>query len=111
MINNNLINTNNLISSDIGYLTLNEITKHATSVIYENNKLNIIKDNDENRILIEIIKYPNGQEKTFAVYNKPHLKSEYESTVKQMIGDGFTQNDIANRLGISQSYVSNLLNR
>ncbi|MDB8802752.1 helix-turn-helix domain-containing protein [Romboutsia sp. 1001216sp1] len=106
---NKLIKTDELIKSDIGNLTINELSKNATKVVYENNKLNIINETDEKRISIEITQYPNGQKRSVGVYDKVDSKKDYIDTIRQMKSDGMTQREIAEELGLSQSYVSKLL--
>lgn len=108
-MNGKLIKTDELIKSDIGNLTINELSKNANKVIYENNKLNIVAETEEKRISLEIVQYPNGEKRSVALYDKVDSKKDYLDTIKQMKSEGMKQIDIANYLGISQSYVSKLL--
>lgn len=51
-----------------------------------------------------------GETRTASVYKSLERKSDYKDEVKRLRRQGLKQNEIALRLGISQSLVSKLLN-
>ena len=54
--------------------------------------------------------YDKGVVKTASSFRANMSRSERKKLVKQLRREGFKQQDIADRLGISQSQVSNILN-
>ena len=52
-----------------------------------------------------------GTEINYSSYKKPRKKADFKNEAKRLYRKGYTQNEIARKLGISQPYVSNLLNR
>lgn len=107
--NNHLIRQDGIFNSYIGNMTLNQLIENSKRFSYEKNKVNIITETDDKILSIELTEYPNGNSQNIYYFEKLNNKKDYKNTIKIMREEGMSQTEIANKLGISQGYVSKLL--
>lgn len=72
-------------------------------------EIEIITDRDNERHIKKYKMYNNTYELKEEVTRILDYKGGYADDIKELYNDGYTQKEIAKRLGISQSYVSKLL--
>lgn len=72
-------------------------------------EIEVITEVNNERHIKKYKMYTNTYELKEEVTKKLAYKGDYSDDIKELYGDGYTQKEIANRLGISQSYVSKLL--
>ncbi len=72
-------------------------------------QIEVITESDGERHIKKYKMYNNTYELKEEVTKKLAYKGDYSEDIKELYRDGYTQKEIANRLGISQSYVSKLL--
>ena len=104
---NKLMKFNN---NDLGKLTLEEIQKNADKVEITKDRLKIQKQMGNEILTVQIDSYPDGNFMTLGNIEMPKNKSDYRETVLMMLNQGYKQNDIAFKLGISQTLVSKIKN-
>lgn len=75
----------------------------------KNKEIEIIGENNNERNIQKYKEYNNTYDLKICSTKKLENKSDYYYDIKELYREGYTQNEIANRLGISQSYVSKLL--
>nr|DAJ47465.1 MAG TPA: RNA polymerase sigma-70 factor [Caudoviricetes sp.] len=90
--------------------TVEEVMREGRNVQICNNICKEITKTDDNIVVLTRKNLPNNAvEGTFSVSPCLKKKKDYLSIIKQKLEDGKTQEQIAEELGISQSYVSKLL--
>lgn len=100
-----LIKLNN---KDIADLTIDEIQQKADKLEITKDKIKMVKQIGNEVLTVVINSYKDGRFMTVGKVNVPKKKSDYKETVLKMLNEGFTQTEIASRLGISQSLVSKI---
>ncbi|HBG12415.1 MAG TPA: hypothetical protein DDX68_12920 [Clostridium sp.] len=102
--------TKSLITRANSYAIRNNIENPIITVNSINKTVSVIGENDGARITTEISLFPNGGFiKSSSKFNIKDRKSDYVDEVLQMKDMGYTQVEIATKLGISQSTVSNMI--
>lgn len=97
----------------ISKLTIGELLQSADKVTIDSNKgkITAVQTKEESIISISIQKFDEGEIITTSNFDNLNSKKDYEKTVKELLQQGKTQQEIAMMLGISQGYVSKLANR
>lgn len=99
------------LPDSIGELTINQFMDHPdTEIVKKGNRLSIRRKTDLWTAVLEFISYDSGY-KSIQMSSAPRkeFKRDYESDIRQMKCDGMSQKDIAFNLGISESYISQIL--
>ena len=94
---------------DIENITLGQLWREADNVQISKNTLKIHKQNENNKMVIEVKNYKTGSSVTQTVMNNSS-KIDVKETVLQMLNEGNTQSQISDVLGISQAQVSRIKN-
>lgn len=92
-------------------LTIKELIENADETVIKGNNISITKVDNLKTLNLKITLYPNGRSIEKTEVQNSGLKKELIPTVKQMKNENMTQKEIATKLGISQSYVSQLLKK
>lgn len=96
----------------IGKMTIDElINLPETDVIKKGNKLLMRRESEEGTTSVEFVARDSGY-RSMEVSSAPRkeYKKDYSEDIRQMKREGKSQKDIAFQLGISEAYVSQLLN-
>lgn len=100
-----------LYSKPLTQKTLEEVMKEGRNVKICNNVLKeIVKTNKNTVVITQKNLSDNAIEGTYSVSPRFKKKKDYLSLIRQKLQDGKTQEQIAEELDISQSYISKLLN-
>lgn len=111
---NNLIGTNftdNGLLDKIGDMTVNDLINNPnTDVIKKGNKISVRHQTDYGVASLELSLY-SSRRKSLRASSVPgrKLKKGYAEDIREMKAEGMTQKDIAFELGISESYVSQII--
>lgn len=100
-----LIKLNN---KEIADLTIDEIQQNADKLEITKDKVKMVKQIGNEVLTVVINSYKEGRFMTIGKVNMPKKKSDYKETVLEMLKEGYTQTEIAFKLGISQSLVSKI---
>ena len=103
-----LVKVKKINKKEIADLTIDEIQQTADKVEITKDRIRMIKQIENEVLTVEINSYEDGVLSTIGKVNLPEKKSDLEKTVLKMLNEGYKQNDIAFRLGISQALVSKI---
>ena len=103
-----LVKVKKINKKAIADLTIDEIQQTADKVEITKDRIRMIKQIENEVLTVEINSYEDGVFRTIGKVNLPEKKSDLEKTVLKMLNEGYKQNDIAFRLGISQALVSKI---
>ena len=100
------------LPEELGNMTVNQLMNDDNTEVYKkNNKLSMRRKSDFGVATLEIESYSTGRN-TICQSTVPHRdkKKDYLDDILEMKRQGLSQKEIAFRLGLSESYVSKLLN-
>ena len=103
-----LVKVKKINKKEIADLTIDEIQQTADKVEITKDRIRMIKQIENEVLTVEINSYEDGVFSTIGKVNLPEKTSDLEKTVLKMLNEGYKQNDIAFRLGISQALVSKI---
>lgn len=103
-----LVKVKKINKKEIADLTIDEIQQTADKVEITKDRIRMIKQIENEVLTVEINSYEDGVFSTIGKVNLPEKKNDLEKTVLKMLNEGYKQNDIAFRLGISQALVSKI---
>lgn len=99
------------LPNEIGNVTVNDLMNHPdTEVIKRGNKLSLRRRSEHGVTTLEFSSYSSGrQEMKVSSTPRYELKKDHKDDIILMKKNGMPQKDIAFELGISESYVSNII--